>query len=86
MLANNDHLMKLGAGEATLSAHMCEPAFRRTFRYVPLSNVGAYSGTIAAGVADEILELTHAGVNRITVGDQTYRFVRSFTHTLTLAQ
>jgi hypothetical protein len=37
-------------------------------------------GTIAAGVADEILELTHAGVNRITVGGQTYRFVRSFTH------
>lgn len=37
-------------------------------------------GTIAAGVADEILELTHAGLNRITLGDQTYRFVRSFTH------
>nr|WP_082855017.1 hypothetical protein [Paraburkholderia phytofirmans] len=37
-------------------------------------------GTIAAGVADAILELTHAGLNRITVGDQTYRFVRSFTH------
>jgi hypothetical protein len=37
-------------------------------------------GTIAAGVADEILELTQAGVNRIAVGDQTYRFVRSFTH------
>lgn len=37
-------------------------------------------GTIAAGVADEILELTHAGLNRITVGGQTYRFVRSFTH------
>ncbi|WP_211608723.1 hypothetical protein [Paraburkholderia haematera] len=37
-------------------------------------------GTIAAGVADEILELTQAGINRITVGDQTYRFVRSFTH------
>jgi len=37
-------------------------------------------GTIAAGVADEILELTQAGVNRIAVGDQTYRFVRSLTH------
>lgn len=37
-------------------------------------------GTIPAGVADEILELTHAGINRIAVGDQTYRFVRSFTH------
>jgi hypothetical protein len=32
---------------------------------------------IAAGVADEILELTQAGVNQIAVGDQTYRFVRS---------
>jgi hypothetical protein len=37
-------------------------------------------GTIAATLADEILELTQAGVNRITIGDQTYRFVRSFTH------
>jgi hypothetical protein len=37
-------------------------------------------GTIAAALADEILELTHAGVNRITIGDQTYRFTRSFTH------
>lgn len=37
-------------------------------------------GTIAVDVADEILELTQAGVNRITLGDQTYRFVRSFTH------
>lgn len=37
-------------------------------------------GTIPAGVADEILELTQAGVNRIAVGDETYRFVRSFTH------
>jgi len=37
-------------------------------------------GTIAAGIADEILEPTQAGANRISVGDQTYRFVRSFTH------
>ncbi len=37
-------------------------------------------GTIAADMADEILELTQAGVSRITVGDQTYRFVRSFAH------
>lgn len=37
-------------------------------------------GTIAVAVADEILELTQAGVNRITIGDQTYRFIRSFTH------
>jgi hypothetical protein len=37
-------------------------------------------GTISAVVADEILELTQVGVNRMTVGDQTYRFFRSFTH------
>jgi hypothetical protein len=37
-------------------------------------------GTITAAVASEILELTHVGVNRLTVGDQTYRFFRSFTH------
>jgi hypothetical protein len=37
-------------------------------------------GTISAAVADEILELTQVGVNRMTVGDQTYRFFRSFTH------
>jgi hypothetical protein len=37
-------------------------------------------GTIAAAVADEILEFTQAGTNQITVGDQTYRFFRSFTH------
>jgi hypothetical protein len=35
-------------------------------------------GTIAAALAGEILELTEAGANRITVGDQVYRFVRSF--------
>ncbi|MFM0388579.1 hypothetical protein [Paraburkholderia dipogonis] len=37
-------------------------------------------GTIAADVTEEILELTRAGVNRITTGGQTYRFVRSFAH------
>jgi len=37
-------------------------------------------GTISAAVADEILELTQVGLNRIAVGDQTYRFFRSFTH------
>jgi len=37
-------------------------------------------GTISAALADEILEVTHAGANRISVGEQTYRFVRSFTH------
>jgi hypothetical protein len=37
-------------------------------------------GTIATAVADEILEYTNSGANQITVGDQTYRFFRSFTH------
>jgi hypothetical protein len=37
-------------------------------------------GTIAATLADGMLELTEAGANRITIGDQTYRFIRSFTH------
>ncbi|MFM0009142.1 hypothetical protein [Paraburkholderia sediminicola] len=37
-------------------------------------------GTIAAAVADEILEFTQAGTNQITVGDQTYRFFRNLTH------
>ncbi|MBB5441606.1 MULTISPECIES: hypothetical protein [unclassified Paraburkholderia] len=37
-------------------------------------------GTISAAVADEILELTQPGTNQITVGDQSYRFFRSFTH------
>ncbi|WP_341317648.1 hypothetical protein WN982_41040 [Paraburkholderia sp. IMGN_8] len=37
-------------------------------------------GTITTSVADEILGLTQAGINGITAGDQTYRFVRSFTH------
>ena len=37
-------------------------------------------GTIAAALADEMLELTEAGANRITIGGQTYRFIRSFTH------
>lgn len=37
-------------------------------------------GTLEAPMVEEILELTRPGVNRITVGDQTYRFFRSFTH------
>jgi hypothetical protein len=37
-------------------------------------------GTISAALADEILELTEAGANRITIGDQAYRFIRSFTY------
>lgn len=37
-------------------------------------------GTIAAAVADKILEFTQPGINRITIDDRTYRFFRSFTH------
>jgi hypothetical protein len=37
-------------------------------------------GTITVALVDEMLELTAAGVNQITIGDQTYRFIRSFTH------
>jgi hypothetical protein len=37
-------------------------------------------GTVSTAVAEEILELTQVGLNRMTVGDQTYRFFRSFTH------
>lgn len=36
-------------------------------------------GTISKAVAEELLELTQVGLNRIAVGDQTYRFFRSFT-------
>lgn len=36
-------------------------------------------GTISKAVAEELLALTQAGLNRMTVGDQTYRFFRSFT-------
>jgi hypothetical protein len=36
-------------------------------------------GTISKALADELLALTQAGLNRMTVGDQTYRFFRSFT-------
>ena len=41
------------------------------------SDISDVRKAIAAGMADEILELTQAGVNQIAVGDQTYRFVRS---------
>ncbi|NMM04505.1 hypothetical protein HHL24_42550 [Paraburkholderia sp. RP-4-7] len=37
-------------------------------------------GSISVAVANEILVLTQVGPNRMTVGDQTYRFFRSFTH------
>lgn len=48
MLADNDRLMKLGAGEATQPVHRCEPALRWTFQYVPHSKTGVYSGVIVA--------------------------------------
>jgi hypothetical protein len=37
-------------------------------------------GTISTAVAEELLGLTQVGLNRLTVGDQTYRFFRSFTY------
>jgi hypothetical protein len=37
-------------------------------------------GTITAALADEILDLTEAGANRMTIGDQPYRFTLSLTH------
>ena len=40
----------------------------------------ARHGTIGVALVDEILQLTAAGANRIAIGDQTYRFIRSFTH------
>jgi hypothetical protein len=36
-------------------------------------------GTIAVTLVNEILELTEVGINRIEIGDRTYRFFRSFT-------
>jgi hypothetical protein len=40
----------------------------------------ARHGTIGVALVDEILQLTTAGANQITIGDETYRFIRSFTH------
>lgn len=37
-------------------------------------------GTIAASLANEILSVTEAGINRIEIEGKTYRFFRSFTH------
>ncbi|CAL8478845.1 hypothetical protein CBA19CS22_17210 [Caballeronia novacaledonica] len=38
-------------------------------------------GTISTAMAEELLEsTTHVGLNWITVGDQKYRFFRSFTY------
>lgn len=37
-------------------------------------------GSMAASIVDEILAFTHSGANQVTIGEQTYRFFRSFTH------
>ncbi|WP_235850753.1 hypothetical protein [Paraburkholderia piptadeniae] len=37
-------------------------------------------GTIEAVLADEILRLTHAGINFLEIDGPPYRFVRSFRH------
>ncbi|WP_250516429.1 hypothetical protein [Caballeronia sp. INDeC2] len=37
-------------------------------------------GTITSAIAREMLESTQVGLNRMTVGDQAYRFFRSFTY------
>lgn len=37
-------------------------------------------GTIGKVLAEEILQLTHAGVNSVDIDGQSYRFTRSFTH------
>ncbi|ACC74738.1 hypothetical protein PPMP20_29010 [Paraburkholderia phymatum] len=39
-----------------------------------------YRGAIAAPVAGDILKMTRSGPNRIEIGGQKYRFIRSFTH------
>ena len=39
-----------------------------------------YHGTITTLLANDILKLTHSGTNRVEIGGQKYRFVRSFTH------
>ena len=39
-----------------------------------------YHGDIAATHAEAILEQTHAGRNRLEIGGQLYRFIRSFKH------
>ncbi|MGH8777889.1 hypothetical protein [Paraburkholderia sp.] len=35
-------------------------------------------GTISAACANEMLELTRSGINEMEIGDQAYRFVRTF--------
>lgn len=39
-----------------------------------------YHGNIAATQAEELLEQTQAGRNRLEIGGQLYRFIRSFKH------
>ena len=39
-----------------------------------------YHGTITALLANDVLRLTRSGTNRVEIGGQQYRFVRSFTH------
>lgn len=36
-------------------------------------------GTIATSLANDMLESTSSGANQMHIGDQVYRFVRSFT-------
>ncbi|WP_309834899.1 hypothetical protein [Caballeronia sp. LZ065] len=36
-------------------------------------------GTLPREVADEMLKLTSSGLNRVQIGDQLYRFARTFT-------
>ncbi|WP_345812092.1 hypothetical protein AAGS40_14195 [Paraburkholderia sp. PREW-6R] len=36
-------------------------------------------GTMTTSLANSLLEATASGVNQIQIGDQSYRFVRSFT-------
>ncbi|MFM0047931.1 hypothetical protein [Caballeronia grimmiae] len=36
-------------------------------------------GSVSTVLANEMLSLTSSGTNRIQIGDQLYRFVRSFT-------
>ncbi|BCG03002.1 hypothetical protein PPGU19_075700 (plasmid) [Paraburkholderia sp. PGU19] len=37
-------------------------------------------GMIEEVLADEILQLTHVGINHLEIDGQAYRFVRSFAH------
>ena len=38
------------------------------------------NGTITALLANDVLRLARSGTNRVEIGGQQYRFVRSFTH------